>query len=184
MRGACERMNVEACDLHFWDDEGVPPHECQIDPKTKGVSAVQFLLASSIVLHALELRREVYVNMFSCQEFDDRTVSDWAVECFGGRIVWRHVIHRGLSERTLNTHPDDLDMLAFGLERIEKLCDWAANSVGANGNVCEFDPDGTAGLSVDYQDLCGAVTELEAGLRKIGLLAEARSSTRSDDGKT
>lgn len=169
MERACAKMEVEACDLHFWDDEGLPAEECQTDPKKKGVSAVQFLLTSSIVLHALELRREVYLNMFSCETFNDRLLVDVALRSFGGRIVSQHVVHRGLSDRTAKADPDDLAKLIVGLERVETLCDWAIARIDHNGEVRAFDPDGTAGLMVDYQDIRDAVMPLEADVTKIGL---------------
>ena len=43
----CELIDMERHDLHFWDDVGVPENEQQTDPKTKGTSAVQFILTSS-----------------------------------------------------------------------------------------------------------------------------------------
>lgn len=168
MQQACATMKVEACDLHFWDDEGVPPDECQTDPKKKGVTAVQFLLASNIVVHALDLRREVYLNAFSCETFDERPVTELAIHSFGGRIISQHVIIRGLSECTLNANPDDLGMLAVGLERVEKLCDWAMERIDPDGEVRTFDPDGTAGLSVDYRDIHEGVVSLEPDLIKVG----------------
>ncbi|MEE9597936.1 MAG: S-adenosylmethionine decarboxylase [Acidiferrobacterales bacterium] len=165
MAGACTRMEVEACDLHFWDDKNVPLDECQTDPKKKGVSAVQFLLTSSITLHALELRREVYINAFSCEEFDDQCVADWALLCFRGRIVWRHVIYRGLSDRTLTTHRDDFDMLLVGLDRVVKLCDWAIEHV----EDVTSDPLGEISLDIDYEDLRDEVRSIGHDLAKIGL---------------
>ena len=45
----CELIDMERCDLHFWDDVGVPEGERQNSPKTKGTSAVQFILTSTIV---------------------------------------------------------------------------------------------------------------------------------------
>ncbi|MBI3301390.1 MAG: hypothetical protein HYZ72_04835 [Deltaproteobacteria bacterium] len=38
----CELIDMERCDLHFWDDVGVPEEEQQTHPKTKGTSAVQW----------------------------------------------------------------------------------------------------------------------------------------------
>ncbi len=61
---------MEPHDLHFWDDVGVPEDERQTDPKTKGTSAVQFILTSTIVIHTLDLMNAVYVNIFSCKDFD------------------------------------------------------------------------------------------------------------------
>ena len=66
----CELIDMEQCDLHFWDDVGVPAEDQQTDPKTKGTSAVQFILTSTIVVHTLDLMKTVYVNIFSCKIFD------------------------------------------------------------------------------------------------------------------
>ena len=66
----CELIDMERCDLHFWDDVGVPAEEQQTDPKTKGTSAVQFILTSTVVVHTLDLLQTVYVNVFSCKEYD------------------------------------------------------------------------------------------------------------------
>ncbi len=66
----CKAIDMEQCELYFWDDEGVPSEEQQTSPHTKGVSAVQFILTSSIVIHTLELLEAAYVNIFSCKAFD------------------------------------------------------------------------------------------------------------------
>src|SRR5687767_12823088 len=66
----CELIGMEQCDLHFWDDVGVEKGEEQTDPKTKGTSAVQFILTSTVVIHTLDLMKVVYVNIFSCKTFD------------------------------------------------------------------------------------------------------------------
>ena len=70
-----EILKVQVCDRHFWDDVGVPPEEQQTDPKTKGTTAVQFLLFSNVTIHTLDLVGKVYINIFVCREFDiDRAV--------------------------------------------------------------------------------------------------------------
>ena len=66
----CDLIDMEPCDLHFWDDLGVPEEEQQTHPKTKGTSAVQFILTSTIVIHTLVLTKAAYVNIFSCKQFD------------------------------------------------------------------------------------------------------------------
>jgi len=68
----CTAIKMEPCDLHFWDDEGVPPEERQTEPHTIGISAVQFIVTSSIVIHTLPLLEAAYVNVFSCKPFDQR----------------------------------------------------------------------------------------------------------------
>ena len=66
----CQRIDMQKCEVHFWDDVGVQPEERQTYPHTKGTSAVCFILTSSIVIHTLDILKTVYVNIFSCKDFD------------------------------------------------------------------------------------------------------------------
>lgn len=101
-RNSIERYFVKLCTLidmkrealHFWDDEGLPPEECQTDPKTTGISAVQFILTSSIVIHALMMLGNIYVNVFSCKEFDEDTVLDFTVDWFDAQEWHSKVLER------------------------------------------------------------------------------------------
>ena len=43
----CRLIDMKAEDRYFWDDEGLPPEECQTNPKTCGISAVQFILTEA-----------------------------------------------------------------------------------------------------------------------------------------
>lgn len=90
----CELIDMERCDLHFWDDVGVPEDEKQTDPKTKGTSAVQFILTSSIVIHTLDLMRVVYVNIFSCKEFDTNEAAQFTAEWFKSKDWTKQVVMR------------------------------------------------------------------------------------------
>ena len=90
----CKLIDMDRCDLYFWDDEGVPPNEQQADPKTKGTSAVQFILTSTIVLHTLELRRAAYVNIFSCKEFNSDDAEKFSAEWFGSTDYVAKVVSR------------------------------------------------------------------------------------------
>jgi S-adenosylmethionine/arginine decarboxylase-like enzyme len=71
-------------DLHFWADEDYPEEQRPKDPKTFGISAVQFILTSSIVIHTLPLYRggSVYINLFSCKDFDHTAAREFTVEWF------------------------------------------------------------------------------------------------------
>ncbi len=90
----CELIEMERCDLHFWDDVGVPEEECQTDPKTKGTSAVQFILTSTIVIHTLDLMKTVYVNIFSCKEFDTDEAAEFTAKWFGSEDWTKQVVVR------------------------------------------------------------------------------------------
>ena len=78
----CQRIDMQKCEVHFWDDVGVQPEERQTDPHTKGTSAVCFILTSSIVIHTLDLLRTVYVNIFSCKGFDADIAAAFTREWF------------------------------------------------------------------------------------------------------
>jgi len=79
----CKAIDMKRADLHFWDDEGLPPEKRQTLPHTKGSSAVQFILTSSIVIHTLDLLEAVYVNIFSCKPFDEKVAEKITREWFG-----------------------------------------------------------------------------------------------------
>ncbi len=90
----CKLIDMEACDLHFWDDEGVPPEERQTDPHTTGTSAIQFILTSNITIHTLDLLKKVFINIFSCKDFDSSLAASFTNLWFGGKIVNRTEVAR------------------------------------------------------------------------------------------
>jgi len=79
----CKAIDMRKCERYFWDDVGLPEEEKQTSPHTKGSSAVQFILTSSIVIHTLDLLEAVYVNIFSCKEFDAKVAEKITKEWFG-----------------------------------------------------------------------------------------------------
>ena len=90
----CRRIAMEKCEVHFWDDVGVPPEERQTSPLTKGTSAVCFILTSTIVVHTLDELKAVYVNIFSCKTFDPDLAEGFTREAFGAGSVKRTFIER------------------------------------------------------------------------------------------
>ena len=90
----CKAIDMKPCDLHFWDDVGVPPQERQTSPHTKGTSAVQFILTSTIVIHTLDLMDAAYVNIFSCKPFDRKMAQRLTKEWFKAKKCRSHFIER------------------------------------------------------------------------------------------
>lgn len=91
----CVLIDMERCDLHFWDYVGVPQEEIDAEPDHLiGTSAVQFIKTSNIVIHTLDRLGKVFINIFSCKDYDTNTVIEFSKTFFGGRVknnteVWR-----------------------------------------------------------------------------------------------
>lgn len=81
----CELIDMDAEDRYFWDDEGLPPEQCQTNPKTCGVSAVQFILTSTIVVHSLTKLYKVFINIFSCKDFDVNAARKFTIKWFDSK---------------------------------------------------------------------------------------------------
>ena len=93
-KNLCKQIKMTRCDLHFWDDVGVPLEEQQTSPHTKGTSAVQFILTSTIVIHTLDLMEAVYINIFSCKEFDKDKAEAFSKEWFKTGECRSHFLER------------------------------------------------------------------------------------------
>lgn len=83
----CELIDMQRCELHFWDDIEVPEEDRQTSPHTKGTSAVQFILTSNITIHTLDLLEQVYINIFSCKDFDCQKASLFTKDYFKGQYM-------------------------------------------------------------------------------------------------
>ncbi len=81
----CNAIDMKRSDRYWWDDMDVPEEQKQTLPHTKGTSAVQFILTSSIVVHTLDILEAVYVNVFTCKEFDEKVAEEITREWFGAK---------------------------------------------------------------------------------------------------
>ncbi|MFQ5715035.1 MAG: S-adenosylmethionine decarboxylase [Candidatus Scalinduaceae bacterium] len=90
----CSLIDMERTDLHWWDDLHTPEEEKETEPHLKGTTAIQFIKTSNITIHTLDLLKSVYLNIFSCKDFDSEIVKQFTEEWFKGKIVNNHVIER------------------------------------------------------------------------------------------
>ncbi len=90
----CELINMQREDLHFWDDEGVPEEEKETLPHLKGTTAIQFIKTSNITIHTLDLMKNVYLNIFSCKDFNVDLVANFSEDWFKGKIIHRVEVDR------------------------------------------------------------------------------------------
>lgn len=93
-RELCKLIDMRAEKLCWWDDHGLPQELCQKEAHTKGTSAVQFILTSNITIHTLDILKNVYINIFSCKEFDCNLAKDFSEKWFKGKIVNSQIIKR------------------------------------------------------------------------------------------
>ena len=84
-RDKLRRFFVELCNLidmkrHgdpiFWEDTSDIPH-------LRGVSGFQFIETSNVVCHPLPILKAVYINIFSCKEFDTDSALKFCMEFWG-----------------------------------------------------------------------------------------------------
>lgn len=90
----CDLIEMRRSRLVWWDDYGVPQEEQETEPHLKGTSAVQFIETSNIVIHTLDILESVYLNIFSCKDFDTNVAKEFSQEWFKGRVAYSHVIER------------------------------------------------------------------------------------------
>jgi S-adenosylmethionine/arginine decarboxylase-like enzyme len=92
----CELIEMNPEDLHFWDYEGCSQEEKDAAPThLAGTSAIQFITTSNITIHTLEILKEVYVNVFSCKDFDYHKAKWFSQRWFGAEIAREKIIVRG-----------------------------------------------------------------------------------------
>ena len=90
----CKQIDMKPEKLSWWDDYGLEPEFEQTEAHTKGTTAVQFILTSNITIHTLELLKNVYINIFSCKEFNADLAMQLSKEWFKGQVVNSQIIER------------------------------------------------------------------------------------------
>lgn len=90
----CDLISMERCKLCWWDDLYTVEGEKETEPHLVGTSAVQFIKTSNITIHTLEILCRVYLNVFSCKDFDEDIVAEFSVKWFGGDVVNKVVVER------------------------------------------------------------------------------------------
>lgn len=83
----CKKIDMKQCNLYFWDYIGYPEEYEQAPAHLKGTSAVQFISTSNITIHTLDILKRVYLNIFSCKDFDSETAILFSEEYFEGNII-------------------------------------------------------------------------------------------------
>ncbi len=71
----CVEIRAERAKLVFWDYQGHEEEFEKAPPHLKGVTAVQFITKSNVTVHTLHDLRKVFVNIFSCGDFETQRVA-------------------------------------------------------------------------------------------------------------
>jgi S-adenosylmethionine/arginine decarboxylase-like enzyme len=94
MKELCELIDMEREDLHFWDYEDYPDLKAGEPLHLQGTSAVQFIRTSNITIHTLDQLRKVFVNIFSCKDFEAQAAAVFTANYFKGTIAKSTVTER------------------------------------------------------------------------------------------
>ena len=80
LKSLCELIDMEMVGTHWWEDlDNEEEH-------LAGISVVQFIKTSSITIHALTKLEHVYINIFSCKDFDVLNTSNFIKSWFSGKV--------------------------------------------------------------------------------------------------
>lgn len=90
----CKLLNMERCKLYWWDDLYTPEKEKETEPHLIGISAIQFIKTSNITIHTLDILQKVYLNIFSCKNFDENIIIQFSKGWFKGEIVNTKILRR------------------------------------------------------------------------------------------
>jgi len=95
----CNITGVKPCKQTFWDYYWWPMWVSRLmkwdkNDRIWGTSAVQFITTSNITIHTIYNMRQVYINVFSCDNFDHEMLLQFTWEWFGGKIVHHQTLER------------------------------------------------------------------------------------------
>ena len=90
----CSLIDMKREKLCWWDDLHTAEEEKETEPKLVGTSAVQFIKTSNITIHTLDKLGKVFINIFSCEDFDADVVARFSAKWFEGRIANSKIIWR------------------------------------------------------------------------------------------
>ena len=90
----CDLIDMVRCELYWWDYEDEEKEYNEAPDHMKGTSAVQFITTSSIVIHTLEVLRKVFLNVYTCKDFDPEMAVEFSKAFFRGKVRKSTVLER------------------------------------------------------------------------------------------
>jgi S-adenosylmethionine/arginine decarboxylase-like enzyme len=81
----CDEIKMKRGPNYVWgDDKSLGTMH---NPKADGISCIQFLYTSSITIHAIDELQKVFVNIFSCHDFDAEVAKNFVLKNVGGQLA-------------------------------------------------------------------------------------------------
>ncbi len=90
----CDLIDMERCDLHFWDYVGEEAEYYKAPTHLRGTSAIQFISTSNVTIHTLDEMKRVYLNIFSCKKFNSNVAKKFCKDYFKGKVIASTTIER------------------------------------------------------------------------------------------
>lgn len=90
----CDLIDMKRENLYWWDYFGTPEEYVLAPVHLKGISAVQFISTSNITIHTLDDLGRVYVNIFSCKDYDAKVVVEFSKKWFQGKVKNKKIVRR------------------------------------------------------------------------------------------
>ncbi len=90
----CHIIDMERENLYFWDELYTPKKYKFTEEHLIGTSAVQFITTSNITIHTLDKMKRVYLNIFSCKNFEEKDVRDFCKKYFNGKVINCNTVKR------------------------------------------------------------------------------------------
>lgn len=91
----CEAIDMEREDLHWWDYDDDPKGYAAAPLHLRGISAVQFIKTSSIVVHTLDDIGVLFIDLFSCKRYDPNILTHNVMYHFKGQVRFSQTFMRG-----------------------------------------------------------------------------------------
>ena len=91
-------IDMEREDLYWWDYEDDPEGYEAAPAHLKGTSCVQFIKTSNITIHTLDALGIIYLNIFSCKDFNSDDVLEFTRDWFKGHVLKSSTIDRCKSD--------------------------------------------------------------------------------------
>lgn len=90
----CPLLGMKPYKVYFWTADELPTE--QIPDIVHGMSAVQFILTSSITVHTADRYGLIMINVFSCGDFFPQDAINFSMDWFEAENHIQHLIQRGI----------------------------------------------------------------------------------------